>query len=257
MVPTHDALTTMVEDKVASGNLLNTIQAPAKPVRKDSEEASRLCQNWVDSALTKNKSIQFLVQQLVDLGCTPPDRFIRCTSCAQPAAGGFGMVEETVLDKSSLKSTSDRKLQCQRTFQDVREQLQREDDGTSTLKIKPEIYICEQYMDHELMTHKTIAHELIHAIDACRTKMDPLHNCLHLACTEIRAENLSGECSFWKELPRMERYAGHGQDCVRRRAILSVRANPRCASRADEYVDAAMNRCFRDIYPFERHPNLR
>lgn len=107
------------------------------------------------------------------------------------------------------------------------------------------------------MTHKTIAHELIHAIDSCRTKFDPLRNCVHLACTEIRAENLSGECSFWKELPRMNSYAGHGQACVRRRAILSVRANPLCTENAERYVDAAMPRCFQDVYPFDKHPNLR
>jgi inner membrane protease ATP23 len=98
-------------------------------------------------------------------------------------------------------------------------------------------------------------HELIHAIDMCRTNMDPLRNCIHMACTEIRAENLSGECGFWKELPRMEHFKGHGQACVRRRAILSVRANPNCTGKAEEYVDAAMNRCYRDHYPYDRHPN--
>lgn len=30
--------------------------------------------------------------------------------------------------------------------------------------------------------------------------MDPITNCIHLACTEIRAENLSGECSWFNEL---------------------------------------------------------
>jgi inner membrane protease ATP23 len=45
-----------------------------------------------------------------------------------------------------------------------------------------------------------MVHELIHAIDLCRTKMDPLNNCMHMACTEIRAENLSGECDWTREL---------------------------------------------------------
>lgn len=105
------------------------------------------------------------------------------------------------------------------------------------------------------MTHKTLVHELIHAIDYCRTKMDPVNNCLHLACTEVRAENLSGECGIVRELPRMKSLLGHGAECVKRRAALSVRANPKCAPRADEYVEAAMPRCFQDNFPFERHPN--
>ena len=29
--------------------------------------------------------------------------------------------------------------------------------------------------------------------------MDPLNNCVQMACTEIRAENLSGECDYLRE----------------------------------------------------------
>ena len=32
-----------------------------------------------------------------------------------------------------------------------------------------------------------------------RTNMDPLNNCVQMACTEIRAENLSGECEWIRE----------------------------------------------------------
>lgn len=34
------------------------------------------------------------------------------------------------------------------------------------------------------MTDHTIAHELIHAYDQCRVKLDR-SNCLHVACTEV------------------------------------------------------------------------
>ena len=108
--------------------------------------------------------------------------------------------------------------------------------------------------------HESIVHELIHAVDMCRTKMDPLHNCVHMACTEIRAENLSGECSAWNEMGRITQgqgFAKHGQACVKRRAALSVKANPNCRERAHEFVDAAFERCYQDTYPFDRHPNLR
>jgi hypothetical protein len=240
-----------------------------KPVHEDPKEASKLCNQWVESGLTKNKVVQFLVQNLVDNGCTPPEYFIRCMACDQPAAGGFGMLEERVLKApSTTKNTAAArasqlleaqkikdKEQCNRTQSDMKTLLSREKSGASSLVIKPEIFLCEQYMESELMTHKTMVHELIHAIDMCRTKMDPLHNCVHMACTEIRAENLSGECSFFKEFLRMKSFAGHGQECVKRRAVLSVRANPNCTARAEDYVDAAMFRCFQDVYPFDRHPN--
>jgi mitochondrial inner membrane protease ATP23 len=238
-----------------SSDASNAKLSPPKPAHEDDAEASRLCNQWVDSGITKNASIQFLLKTLVDSGCTPPEKFIRCMKCEQPQAGGFGMILEESLVGGSKAVTA--KEQCQRTAKDLQDQIRREKEGTSKLRIQPEIFICQQYMENELMTHKTVHHELIHAIDVCRTKMDPLHNCVQMACTEVRAENLSGECSFWKELPRMKSFKGHGQECVRRRAILSVRANPNCTARAEEYVDAALPRCFQDVYPYDRHPNQR
>jgi hypothetical protein len=52
-------------------------------------------------------------------------------------------------------------------------------------------------------------------------------------------------------------FSGHGAKCVKRRAELSVKANPNCADKAEEYVDAAFERCYKDTFPFDRHPNLR
>lgn len=45
----------------------------------------------------------------------------------------------------------------------------------------------------------TLTHELIHAYDLCRAEVD-FHNPIHHACTEIRAANLSGNCTFMREL---------------------------------------------------------
>jgi inner membrane protease ATP23 len=169
------------------------------------------------------------------------------------------MVVEEPVSKNSVASNNQKKKQvdCGKMQQDLRLQLAREEAGETKLKLLPEVVICQQYMESELMTHRTMHHELIHAIDMCRTKMDPLRNCIHMACTEIRAENLSGECAYANELPYMKTFKGHGKECVRRRAIQSVRANPNCTSRASDYVDAAMERCFQDVYPYDRHPNQR
>jgi mitochondrial inner membrane protease ATP23 len=248
------------DDKATPTRTLPVV--PPQPVHTNEAEASTLCNKWVESGIAKNKSLQHLLQTLVDSGCTPPEGFIKCVQCEQPQAGGFGMVLEEILDSNKSTSSTAASLtaskdQCQRTAQELREQIQREQSGTSRLTLQPEVFVCQQYMKNEQMAHRTVHHELIHAIDMCRTKMDPLHNCVHLACTEIRAENLSGECSFWKELPRMSSFIGHGKECVRRRAILSVKANPNCTARAEEYVDASLPRCFQDTYPYDRHPNQR
>lgn len=241
-------------------------QAPSPLYEED--EADRLCNKWVETGLNKNPAIQFLIRHLEQLGCAPPEgSFIQCLQCDHPGAGFFGrVVEETTNGpKKSLffqkkgDLSSPPSSPCGSPHTTLADMLDRERKGESKLSIVPEIFICQQYMSSELHTHKTMVHELIHAIDQCRTKLDPLHNCLHVACTEVRAENLSGECAFWTELPRIwtTKFAGHGQECVRRRAILSVRGNPNCSARADQYVDAVLERCFADVYPFDRHPNVR
>jgi len=187
--------------------------------------------------------------------CLEASSVIQCLQCEKPGAGFFGMVqEEHISGDSEAKEHLRPSNNCP---YDLSAMLDRESSGHSKLKVSPEIYLCQQYLESELMAHKTMVHELIHAIDQCRTNMDPLHNCLHIACTEIRAENLSGECGFWRELPRMSKFAGHGRECVKRRAVLSVRGNPNCSAQAERYVEAALPRCFEDVYPFERHPNQK
>jgi hypothetical protein len=205
--------------------------------------------------------VSFL-KNLIDMGCTPPGGFIRCMDCdGKPVSGGFGMLQEQTLDKdsnlSSVVKQNENKPDCTKSRQELLDQFQREKEGKSKLSLKPEIYLCQEHVTGPKHANTILAHELIHAIDICRAKMDPLHNCMQLACTEIRAENLSGECNMSWELMRgkLNSFLGHGKECVRRRAIDSVKGNPTCTQKAELYVDAAMERCYKDTFPFERHPN--
>ena len=227
------------------------------------------CDSYVANGLKSSPTIQFLIKNLVDMGCTPPEGFIRCLDCeGKPVSGGFGILQEESLDthSSNRNRTDTRQLEalrnkpdCTRSRQDILDQFQRERDGKSKLSLTPEIYLCQEHIAGQKHANTILAHELIHAIDMCRAKLDPLHNCMHLACTEIRAENLSGECNMSWEFMRgkLNGFLGHGQECVKRRAIDSVKANPNCAKNAELYVDAAMERCYKDTFPFERHPNQR
>jgi mitochondrial inner membrane protease ATP23 len=80
----------------------------------------------------------------------------------------------------------------------------------------------------------------------------------HLA--QIRAANLSGDCSLGQELSRgnlLESFVGQHKQCVRRRALLSVSLNPYCqGTRAEAAVNAMMKPCLRDTDPFPRTPGL-
>jgi len=222
------------------------------------QEDHQTCSGYVENGLRSNPTLQFLLKNLIDMGCAPPEGFIRCMDCeGKPVSGGFGMLQEETSDGVMKQQST--KPDCTKSQQEIRQQFQRERDGHSKLSLKPEIYLCQEHVTGPKHANTILAHELIHAIDMCRAKVDPLHNCLQLACTEIRAENLSGECDASWEFMRgkLNSILGHGQECVKRRAIDSVAANPNCADKAKVYVDAAFERCYKDTFPFERHPNQR
>jgi mitochondrial inner membrane protease ATP23 len=78
------------------------------------------------------------------------------------------------------------------------------------------------------------------------------NNCLHHACSEIRASKLSGECTFVQELSRGNLgFIGYVKDCVKRRAILSVKTNPSCTEKAEQFVDEVWESCYHNKAPYE------
>ncbi|XP_015773739.1 PREDICTED: mitochondrial inner membrane protease ATP23 homolog [Acropora digitifera] len=63
---------------------------------------------------------------------------------------------------------------------------------------KKEMFLCENTIYSQRTMEDVLTHELIHAYDNCRIKYNP-DDVRMLACTEIRAANLSGDCWFSKE----------------------------------------------------------
>ena len=83
------------------------------------------------------------------------------------------------------------------------------------------------------------AHELVHGFDTCRARVD---RCEHLACTEVRAAVLSGQCE-----------EGRGAaECARKSAVASVAAHGGCRARggAEAAVAAVWRACAADAAPF-------
>ncbi|EER06092.1 kub3-prov protein, putative [Perkinsus marinus ATCC 50983] len=56
--------------------------------------------------------------------------------------------------------------------------------------------MCGNHFWNPFQFRRILAHELVHAFDFARAKIDTA-NIDHIACTEIRAANLSGECELW------------------------------------------------------------
>jgi len=102
---------------------------------------------------------------------------------------------------------------------------------------------------------RTVVHELVHAYDHCRVEMD-YSDPKHLACTEIRASNLSGECGWTEEFKRMQfGFARQQQKCVARRAALSIRGHTALRDQdPKQVVGSVFRRCFADTEPLPRDP---
>ncbi|XP_783122.2 mitochondrial inner membrane protease ATP23 homolog [Strongylocentrotus purpuratus] len=122
--------------------------------------------------------------------------------------------------------------------------------------INGEIVLCENKSPSQRILSTLLTHELIHAYDHCRAKVD-WTDIRHVACSEIRASSLSGDCSFLSDslYSWNFRFKNHHQTCVRRRAIGSILA-VRNVSReeAEKAVDGVWETCFKDYAPFTTIP---
>ncbi|GAM19196.1 hypothetical protein SAMD00019534_023710, partial [Acytostelium subglobosum LB1] len=112
------------------------------------------------------------------------------------------------------------------------------------------LLICNNVKTYSVTLRNTIVHEMIHAYDTCRYDLDP-NDCVHVACTEIRAANLSGDCKFSQEFGRgFTGIYNHMPECTKRRAIKSLEAHPKCKQIAEVSVLKAWDKCNPDYAPF-------
>ncbi|KAL8795890.1 MAG: hypothetical protein Q9182_007474 [Xanthomendoza sp. 2 TL-2023] len=117
------------------------------------------------------------------------------------------------------------------------------------------IHLCANHLQARSQVEDTIAHEMVHAYDYLRFNVDLDNNLRHAACSEIRAGTLSGECRWFREFWTNGQYkfTQHFQDCIRRRAVLSVAGRPGCKDdvQAAKVVNEVWDSCFSDTRPFD------
>ncbi|KAL5014119.1 hypothetical protein ScPMuIL_008389 [Solemya velum] len=120
-----------------------------------------------------------------------------------------------------------------------------------------QVVVCQNNSKKRSICCNVLAHELLHAFDFCRAKVD-FTNLHHLACTEIRAANMmhcsflaawsSGDASLFNIKQRHE-------ECVKNKAVMSVvmvRNVP--MEKAREIVDNVFPKCYKDYEPVGRLP---
>ncbi len=123
------------------------------------------------------------------------------------------------------------------------------------------IWLCANLIHNPFMHRRLLAHELVHAFDFARAKVDPSQPS-HVACTEIRAYTLSGECDLWTKFFQYAaddwlgtKMFSRKQQCVKDGALRSMGGT----QEAKSAIDDVFPRCFRDHWPFtvEAHTDTR
>ncbi|EMC93472.1 hypothetical protein BAUCODRAFT_75967 [Baudoinia panamericana UAMH 10762] len=117
------------------------------------------------------------------------------------------------------------------------------------------ILLCANEFRNQGHLEDTLAHEMVHAYDHLRFKVDGVNDLRHAACMEIRASTLSGECRWAREFFTRGQWnlTQQLQECVRRRATLSVSKRPGCVDdvQAARVVNEVWDKCFTDTRPFD------
>ena len=120
-----------------------------------------------------------------------------------------------------------------------------------------QVVLCQNNIRNQAHMNRVVTHELIHAFDHCRAHVNWFTDVRHLACSEVRAANLSGDCSLLNEIFRLHfGLKQHHQTCVWDRAIRSILAVRNISKEvAQKAVDEVFEPCFNDHEPFGRIPH--
>ncbi|KAG8967325.1 Mitochondrial inner membrane protease atp23 [Tulasnella sp. 419] len=115
------------------------------------------------------------------------------------------------------------------------------------------VLLCQDGFWSKSHMEDTMVHEMVHMYDHAKFNVN-WEDIRHHACSEIRAANLSGDCRWSREIRRgFFTFSKQHQDCVRRRAILSVQSHPACQDEAaaTKAVNEVWESCVKDTRPFD------
>mmetsp|Transcript_13921 Transcript_13921/g.21070 ORF Transcript_13921/g.21070 Transcript_13921/m.21070 type:complete len:250 (-) Transcript_13921:19-768(-) len=180
--------------------------------------------------LVDDPHVLYILNEMRELGCALPK--FRCTRCIGKGANQGNCIKFTGGYHNSLN----------------------------------QVLLCEDIILYSDMSSRTtkykeiLLHELIHAFDHCRAKIN-VSNLDHHACTEIRAASLSGECRFKREFSRgsfpfySTTIFGRMKECVKFHAAESLKINPNLGDEDPMiYVNRQFENCFNDLEPYVERP---
>eukprot|EP01084_Bolivina_argentea_P273036 465012_1 len=228
---------------------INNKQKLQEIKQSEQNRSLKLCKTMLSYAL-QDRKVQHVINSLRVNGCNISESFFQCKMCSKDEEQGFHH------DTHPFK----------------------------TIKT-PKIILASNndMIMNDLATFKAyLLHELLLTFDYCRIDIN-YNNCAEIACTEIRASRLSGECGpfgifgqtqveqemseedkknnikrnpFLLGLKSSKSMSGVGLRCIRKQSALNVNNFINCYSKdgsgkiAWNAVNDAWTTCFRDFEPF-------
>lgn len=220
--------------------------------------AHEMCEAAVDHVLQNVNTVQYLIQSIEQITQAPFSRDrIKCLPATPAALQGQGQgkgrpgqpaipVEQAMAGYMWRRARPD----CaQGDIVLIEEHVSKLVKGKSKKRDTAAAFMAAERKALE-QTERNVRHELVHAFDNARGVIESA-DCLHQACSEIRAARLSGDCLQGQEM-RKGRFDvfGGGLSCVQRRAMLAVDLNPVCKGFSDRAVQTVFKQCYEDYEPF-------
>jgi len=119
------------------------------------------------------------------------------------------------------------------------------------------IWMCGNHFWNPFEFRRVLTHELVHAFDFARAKID-VTNSEHVACTEVRAWNLSGECDLWTQFMNYlaDDMVNRKQRCVKEYTMASMKEGTTSEDERKGALDRIFMKCYKDHWPFTTRAEL-
>ncbi|CUG06195.1 aminomethyltransferase, mitochondrial, putative [Bodo saltans] len=215
--------------------------------------AIQRCEAFIDDIIKEVNTVQYLMWSINNIGGSISRHHIKCIDVQEPSPP-IAVAATDVTATSSVQpaaKASPPQLPAAAREGIAKSSVQAGYIWSPTMKgiERGQIVLRADKITSKETAERSLRHELVHAYDDARGFIDP-QDCLHHACSEIRAARLSGDCLGLEVKHNWTDPMSSGLQCVRRRAILAVENNPVCKDFSERAVEKTFPKCYSDYEPF-------
>jgi mitochondrial inner membrane protease ATP23 len=210
--------------------------------------AVQQCEAFIDDIIKEVNTVQYLIWSINRIGGTITRQHIKCIDVQDDV----GAPPTSSADKNDAAGDDSSVANSRPPAHGIaKHSVQAGYIWSPTMKgiERGEIVLRADKITSKETAERSVRHELVHAYDDARGFIDP-QNCLHHACSEIRAARLSGDCLGLEVKHNWTDPMSSGLQCIRRRAILAVENNPVCKDFSERAVEKTFPKCYSDYEPF-------